>query len=571
MLASEVQIDKIRDDLYCSMFENVIEDQILINYSHKVVTKESKLSVRSVTPFTRTQVDFLNGNQFFGDMNQCRMSGSGRYLWADDGSVYEGEFNRTNVIEGRGTFKFRNHEKSSGSIKYCGSFADGTYHGKGQITNYFFKFNGNFERGKFQGKGSLKSGIEAFDGWFESDSKVCGKRVYSDGIFTGDFRDDGTRNFGKYEFDNGDVYFGSFDDGMFSGHGEYTWSSTSDAEIKFIGNWHRSFRDGLGILKVDGSTCVTVFRKNVKDGPAAVWAKNGKIYASNRMFHRDEFLGCREIEVCPENIDTLRKLFDPKTFNSQNFKTLINDLVEKFATATDALVYPFHVSWFELKVEHSAIWSFVRDFPNTNREQEFNSMTQTVSEYASAFHELYYRYTAYSSKAVGRDCAGMLRVGLWQLMRDLELHTKSSLFNSQFILDEADRELSILSINSYDPFDVVSISSLVQYIIYITLHMNKHHDFVLSCALNQRSKIFGLFATMFVIFMREFLCPMMTRQHFLGTIPKLIQDDRTFFINFLRIIGHEHQKLSVRSVFKIVELWKSKQSKKRAGDAAIGE
>lgn len=549
-----LQITKIRDDFYCAMFENIIDDQMEINYSQKVVARESKLSVRSVTPYTKSQVNYLNGNQFFGDLNECKVSGSGRYLWADDMSLYEGEFLRPNVIEGRGTFKFRNREKTTGTSKFCGSFLNGMYHGKGQLTNYFFKYNGSFENNKISGKGNMLSGIESFDGSFKMDKKVHGKRVYTEGIFTGDFHDNETRKFGTYEFDNGDVYHGSFENGLFSGFGEYTWSSV---EAKYTGHWLENCRDGLGMIDFDGITCVSVFKKNVKNGPAVVWAKNGRLYASDKMFENDEFLGCVEIEIAGENVEILRNLLHLENLKVEHFSVQISKLIEKFTKAIDTSIYPFHIPWFDLKVEHSSIWDFVRNFPNTEITQEFTSITQTIKEFSDIFQEIHNRYAKFSSKAEGKIGVKMTRIGLWQMMRDLELYKKSSAYNTQEILAAAERDFNIFTFDPDDPFEPVSLANLVQYLMYATLHINKHHDYVLSYAINQRSKIFGLFATMLIIFLREFIHPIISMQSFNGTISLLIQDDQTFFTNFLNILSLKHEKLSIRNVFKIVEMWKS--------------
>lgn len=551
-MTSIEEFRKIVDDLYCSMFEHVIDEQMLINFSQKVVARESKLSVRSVTPFTRTQVDFLNGNQFFGDIESCRMTGSGRYLWADDDSFYEGEFNSPNKIEGRGTFKFRNHDKTTGSSKYCGSFLGGKFNGKGQLTNYFFSYNGDFSNNKFQGRGSIKSGNETFDGLFHLDKKICGKRIYTDGRFTGEFDGDETRSFGKYEFSNGDVYCGSFENGLFAGFGEYTWKLSNNVESQYTGFWRNNSRDGLGCMKIDGVTCISIFRKNIKRGAAVVWAKNGRVYASSKMFHDDEFLGCFEIKIEKENVKVLRKLLNVEEVNPERFNSIVKCLIEDHATCEESAGFPFHMSWFDLKLDHENIWQFVKNFPDINKKQEFSSIAQTVKEFVKIFEEIYRRYARFSSKS----SEILQRIGLWQLMRDLEIYKKSITFNTQDILGAAERDFNILSINPDDPFEVVSISSLVQYLMFLTLHLNKHHDFLLSCAINQRSKVFGLFATMLVIFLREFLVPLISLQSFKGTIPKIIQDDRMFLTNFFNILNLKYQKWTILTVFETVELWK---------------
>lgn len=545
----------VRDDLFCSMFEEVIKDKTAFNYSQEVITKESKLSVCSVAPYTKTQVNFLNGNQIFGDVNDCRISGSGRYLWADE-SVYEGEFNEPNSIQGKGVFKYRIRVESS---KYCGYFVDGKYHGKGQLKTPLFIYNGNFENNQFHGQGAINFGIESFDGRFEFDKKSHGKRVYTNGIFMGDYYDDGTRKCGKYLLDNSDIYSGSFEKGMFAGFGEYTWSCGA----KYSGFWHQDRRNGLGMIKVDGSICVTIFQNNIKHGPAIVWARNGKVYASTKMFHRDEFLQSSEIEVSKKNSGILRRLMDPTEYANGNFgenifQRIVESLVEDSKVGAMPF-YPFHVNWFEIKVNNDVIWRFIRDFPDTNAETEFTSISQAIQQHVNVFQELYGRYADFSSQAAGKKGTEMKRFGLWQLLRDLELFKKSATFNSLVILEGAEDEFNILCINPDDPFEAVSIATMMQYLMYVTLHVNKNHDYVLSCAVNQRSKIFGLFATMFIIFLRDFLCPMMTTKAFSGAIPRLMQDDRTFFSNFINITTLKEQKLSIRDVFKTVELWKCGQ------------
>lgn len=548
------EFKKIRQDAFCTMFESAIEEHILINYEQKVVAKESKLSVRSVEPYTKTQVDFRNGNQFFGDMNECRMTGSGRYLWANDGSLYEGEFNRSNVIEGRGEFKFRNAD-GTGSSRYSGAFMDGKFHGKGQLTNYFFKFNGNFDQDKFNGKGNLKCGVESFDGMFSMDKKICGKRIYATGAFVGDFNEDETRKFGKYEFSNGDVYCGSFEHDMFSGFGEYTWLTGSSSTCKYVGNWRNNLREGLGTIKTDSTTCVAVFHKNLKTGAGIVQSNDGRIYASTEMFHMDEFIGCFEVEAPREAVPALRQLLNMEV---KTFKSLLDKLVSKYGVEA-AEVYPFHTCWFNLKVNHSAIWKFVSQFPGTCNEHEFTSIEQTLRELEGKLNQLFRKYADFSTKATGKHDFGLLRIGLWQMMRDLEFHRKNATFNSQEILNEADREFNILTLNSDDPFEIVPMSTFVQYLLFITLYTNEHHDYISAYAVHQRSSTFGLFASMFVIVFREFFFPLL-KQPLSGMIPRIIHDDRTFLTNFMIIINPGSRKLSIRDVFGFIQLWNAKES-----------
>lgn len=557
-------VKKILDNVYFSLFEKVIEDQFIINHYQNVVAKESKLSIRSVTPYTKTQVNFLNGNQFYGDINECRMSGNGRYLWAD-GTLYEGEFRRPNIIEGRGIFTFRNREASLGFSEYCGSFMDGRYHGKGQLTNYFFKYNGSFENDSFNGKGIIKVNMESFEGCFQNDKKVCGKRIYSNGTFIGEFDATEQRKCGKYEFANGDIYVGAFINGTFTGFGEYFWNSMGDYDMSYIGYWRNNYRSDIGMLKLKGVYCVTIFRMGIKDGAGIVWARNGRIFISSEMFRNDEFIECIEIDISGDNMHILRKLLNPvelqmKYFDIGYFNTMIAILKDTCCRHDSSTFYPFHACWFDLNVDHDAIWNFVRHHPNSGRGQEVTSLYQAIREHVMFVEEVNLRYAVFSSMATSCCSGQMSRVGLWQMFRDLGLHQKSSTFNSQMIIEKAEKAFNILTINPNNPKEIVSISSLVQYLLFVTLYLNEHDSDVLSCSINQRSEIFGLFATMFIVVLREFFYPVIYREApFHGMIPRLIHDDRSFFTNFLNILNLRNQKLTIRNVFKVVQLWKSAQ------------
>lgn len=413
------------------------------------------------------------------------------------------------------------------------------------------------------GKGSMKSGIESFDGCFVRGKKVFGMRAYSNGIFIGDFDDDEMRKKGKYEFENGDSYCGSFLNGQFDGFGKYHWKA---CDSSYVGTWKDNNRHGLGKLVVDGAQCVTHFKRNIKNGPGIVWARNGSIYLSKCMFVNDEVRDCKRIDVNHESIEIVRRLFNlqcESAYGIAHFASCIAYLENTFL-CRDVDVYPFHISWFELNVQHEAIWDFVSRF-DSDKDQEFQSIVQYIKEHVSTFEECYRKYAKFSQHTLGRlenHSVEMTRVGLWQFFRDLAIYRKGALYNTQTIIGEAEKEFNILTINSHDPFEVVSIANFLHYILFTVLHINRHHTFVLSCAINQRSKIFGLFATMLVVFMREFM-PSTVQQEAInyGNLSKLIQEDKMFFVNFINIIGgFQERKLTIRDVFKVVEQWRENRN-----------
>lgn len=565
MSAENLGLQVLYNEFYNFLFDKVIEEQMIINYSRKVIAKESKLSVRSVTPYTKTQVNFLNGNQYYGDLYDSRMCGTGRYLWGSDGNLYEGDFKKLNQIEGRGTYKFKNRECSTGFSKYCGSFVNGKYHGKGSLNNYFFKYNGNFEENQFNGKGNLKSGVESFDGCFLNDRKICGKRIYSNGTYVGEFDEHELRKCGKYEFDSGDVYCGSYLANDFNGYGKYSWNDdVYGFEKTYHGFWKQNQRNGMGMLIFNGTTLMTTFKDNMKMGCGIVWAKNGKIYGSREMFKNDEYVDGLEIEINQENVDILKKLLDPKEllcsyYHNEFFTLAVGKLLKNRVHTCVKQIYPFHLCYFELKVEHERIWRFVRTLPGCSIEpaQEYLSMTQSIREHLHLFEDLYGRYGNYCSNMLSDTSMRMTRLGLWQLFRDMGLYKKAVLFNTQLIIETAERDFNILVLNPHDPNETVSMCSLIQYLMFLTLYLNENDYDILSCAINQKSKCFGMFATMFTIFVREFLLHVMSLSFFDGLIPKLIQEDKNFYSNFCAILNGKCQKrLSIRSVFQIVKWWK---------------
>lgn len=561
MNISDLDIKNIYDNIYCSLLEKVIEKQDIINYARKVISRESKLSVNSVKPNTKTQINFLNENQFYGDTDECcRLSGNGRYLWTHRTASYDGEFLKPNVIEGRGIYEFDNRNDAATSFsKYCGYFINNMYHGEGDLENNFFSYKGNFELNKFHGAGSIKTQFESFDGIFENDRKVSGKRVYTNGIFTGDFDENEMRKYGKYNFDNGDCYCGTFKNNLFDGYGEYLWACSESLPQAYCGFWKENYRNGIGMIQINGTCCCTTFDMNSKNGCGIVWAQNGNIYLSKHMFANDEFIECKRIYISRDNVNIVKGLFNIETlksFSVAHFDSTIELLDQKYSVIdeiTSLSLYPFHMNWFDMNVEHDFIWDFVQKFSNTSKEREFASITSILKMYVKAFEKIYHSYAEYSHRILLQTPKHneMKRIGLWQLFRDLKLFQKSKLFNTQAIIENAEMECNILVINTNNPSETVTMTNFVNYLLYVVLHVNKHNTHVLSCAINQRSKIFGLFATMIVVFIREFLSTMKPLN--CGMIPEIILDDKAFFVNFIDIIDFHCQELSICDVFQIIE------------------
>lgn len=157
-------------------------------------------------------------------------------------------------------------------------------------------------------------------------------RTYTNGIFIGDFDDDEMRKKGKYEFDNGDSYCGRFVNGQFHGFGEYHWKT---CESTYVGFWKDNNKHGLGKLILNGVQCLTHFKRNIKNGPGIVWARNGSIYLSKCMFVNDEFKDSKRIYVNHESIEFIRRLFNltsESAYGLAQFASCIAYLEDKFSS-----------------------------------------------------------------------------------------------------------------------------------------------------------------------------------------------------------------------------------------------
>jgi hypothetical protein len=356
--------------------------------------------------------------------------------------------------------------------------------------------------------------------------------------------------------------------GHFHGYGEYFWASSATL---YCGFWHENKRHGLGLLHMPNkSQCITIFDADKKHGCGILFASNGDIFISKLMFQNDEFMECKRLQTNRESIDIVKTLFNINELSVGHFTAIITQLEDKQHHHNESPItkelYPFHLNWYELNAEYDVIWNFVSQYSHTNRQQEFTSLKQFIKEYSSIIERVYTQYAEYSCKALNIDKRSMKvlrRIGLWQFMRDLKIFQKATHFNSQIIIENADIEFNNLTINANNPCEPVTMANFLNYLLYIVLHLNKHHARSLSYAINHRSKIFGLFATMCIVFVRDFLIDMQQNPleyNYCGMIPKLIDDDKTFVIKFQNIIEFQCQDLTIRDVFPIIKRLKQKRN-----------
>ena len=160
------------------------------------------------------------------------------YITYPKGSFYHGQY-KNNRRHGIGFYQWENGNS------YIGGWKDGKQHGLGYTTNKdgLITSGGLFEEGKLI--------TEATDDY------RAGKK---DGNCTGNC----SEGFGKYTYNNGDIYWGFFKNNQRFGVGSYYWSNKS----KYTGAYTLGGkRNGYGMYTyVDGSVFKGMFRDDKIDG-----------------------------------------------------------------------------------------------------------------------------------------------------------------------------------------------------------------------------------------------------------------------------------------------------------------
>ena len=104
-----------------------------------------------------------------------------------------------------------------------------------------------------------------------------GKLSYNTGdVYEGTFVDGVISGEGKFTYANGDIYEGSFSDGMKNGTGVYTWFDGSSYNGEFVNDK----KEGWGVyLWSDGSSYTGEYKNELKDGTGTFRFANGDVYS----------------------------------------------------------------------------------------------------------------------------------------------------------------------------------------------------------------------------------------------------------------------------------------------------
>ena len=179
-----------------------------------------------------------DGSKVVGCFKKGMLEGLGRMIVAT-GLVYEGEF-KEGKLNGNGKV----HGKHGG--KFDGALRDGKLHGYGEEAwPDGMKYEGNDEAGQRQGTGKLTLGDgSSYEGEFSQDKMHgSGRYAWKNGNkYSGEWKNNKMHGEGVFEWQDGRRYEGSFVDDLKSGKGKMNWP---DGRV-YDGEWLLGKQHGQG-------------------------------------------------------------------------------------------------------------------------------------------------------------------------------------------------------------------------------------------------------------------------------------------------------------------------------------
>ena len=210
-----------------------------------------------------------------------------------DGSVYEGESIEGSIRNGTGKYTWATGET------YDGIWVSGNMTGTGEMTwPGLGTYKGDFVNNKRQGKGVFIWTYEgepdpgdpvSYDGEWDNDKIGSnGTLVIAGfGIYSGAFLKQKRAGFGKFTWNNGDVYEGNWTADNITGDGILTISDGTLLEGKFqngkltSGTMTYQVEDGTAVRKVMGGKAQTDVKVKYSDGTILEGKTKGKTFTGN--------------------------------------------------------------------------------------------------------------------------------------------------------------------------------------------------------------------------------------------------------------------------------------------------
>ncbi|OMJ73566.1 hypothetical protein SteCoe_27731 [Stentor coeruleus] len=212
-----------------------------------------------------------NGMSYHGDIYYNKKSGYG-ILYNPDSSINYSGMWKDNKKHGFGVGYYENGV-------YKGQWFENHHHGQGvyiwkngDIYEGYWKFDDKSGKGKF-----IKKDLGVILEGYWKDDKMYGKgqKIDKNGRYEGDFIDSQEHGRGKFYYNTGEKYKGSWDKGQKSGLGFFQYSNH---HIEYYGYWTNDMRNGQGVQYYEDAKYVGNFKNNLRHGNGDYIWKNEWVY-----------------------------------------------------------------------------------------------------------------------------------------------------------------------------------------------------------------------------------------------------------------------------------------------------
>lgn len=263
---------------------------------------------------------------------------------------------------------------------------------------------------------------------------------------------------------NAKFYRGEWKNGVMSGYGIYIWDMCYNTSMScpsicaYRGFWHRGKRNGFGVLNLGlglGSFYKGEFLKNKKHGMGKFVTNSGRILQHKYLFVNDN------MSSLDKGDNDSNKLAEPFTFDICDNSVGLLYHVEKVIKNIDKqseirakIVSEFiennkHLNIPQKKIEEFTIQINFEDLINF----EICSLSKSLRCYESRLKHIYYQYATICNKQEIHFNPILIRLYLWQLYYDCNLHDKGlTLVEIDNLFHENPQWLSK---NPHNPFDKI--------------------------------------------------------------------------------------------------------------------
>lgn len=191
-------------------------------------------------------IKLVNGNYYWGYWNEnCQMEGPGKLFLTNDKVFVTGFWKGGNLYRGRIHFP---------DCVYEGEIENNVFNGQGKVMmNDGSYYEGEFVKGKKEGNGKYKWPDNSnYWGEFVNDD-IDGKGEFNwiNGYsYNGEHKRGVFNGFGILKSPNGSVYSGNFKNGLYHGKGNFTWTfqnnNNEKVTEKYCGNYGCGKKEGNG-------------------------------------------------------------------------------------------------------------------------------------------------------------------------------------------------------------------------------------------------------------------------------------------------------------------------------------